>query len=218
MGITSKIANLPYIKNLVPHKTLKEVQEYWKSPNDEVNLPHTYLKGEERSKFLVDIFDEHNIDKQSRILEIGCNVGRNLNFLFQAGYKNLNGVEINPEAVELMKNKYPEMVKHAHIYNSTIEEKIKQLDDSSFDIVFTMAVLVHIHTDSEFIFSEMVRITKNYLITIEIEKGIAKKNFERNYKLIFEKLGMKEIKNINCSGLAYFEGHVIARIFSKQSK
>jgi len=114
-----------------------------------------------------------------------------------------------------MKKHYPEMSKIASIYNTTIEEKIKEFGNGFFDVVFTMAVLMHIHPKSEMIFSEMSRITNKYLVTMEVEKGVARRNYERNYKLVFEKLGMKEIASINCNDNMIPDpiGNSVARVF-----
>jgi|GEM_PF-2464290 hypothetical protein len=82
-----------------------------------------------------------------------------------------------------MKKEYSEMAGQIQIFN--------------FDLVYTMAVLEHIHDESEFIFSHITRITRKILITIEDEGGISWRHFPRNYKKIFENLGMKQIEEIN---------------------
>jgi len=60
-----------------------------------------------------------------------------------------------------MQKTYPRMASCARVYNSPVENVIKGLKDNYYDLVFTVAVLYHIHTDSEWIFPEMVRITKH---------------------------------------------------------
>ena len=120
------------------------------------------------------------VTPNTRILEIGCNVGRNLNYLFLAGFQNLEGIEISGSAVELLSQSYPEMARYTKIYNMPVEEIIKKFRDNEFDVVFTMAVLEHIHIDSECVFPEMMRITKDFLITIEDEYGLFWRHFPRN--------------------------------------
>lgn len=190
-------------------KTLSEIHQYWMQPYDGSNLPQDYLRGELRSKSLVKIVQKY-ADHNARILEIGCNVGRNLNYLFLAGFKKLEGVEISKNAVQLLKQSYPEMSKYAKIHNKPIEEIIKKFKDNTFDIVFTMAVLEHIHPNSEWIFSEMVRITKGFIITIEDEHTPSWRHFPRNYKKVFESLHMKQVSTAKVEGL---ESN--ARIFRK---
>jgi len=196
-----------------------KVRNYWKWPADKENFPEAYTIPVARSEFLVKLFNENIKENKvnKKILEIGCNVGRNLHYLFNAGHKNLAGVEISEEAVALMKKVYPEMAKQTKIYNNSIEDEIKNFEDNAFDVVFTMAVLEHIHPESEWIFPEIARITKNYLFTIEDEKSTkCYGRFPRDYKEIFKSLNMKQIKEINCKKIADFGPNFWARVFIKQ--
>ena len=79
-------------KATVKHKTRDELHRFWRHPWDSSrNLPIDYLReGEERSQFLVDLIKGY-VEPNAKILEIGCNVGRNLNYLFNAGYTKLGG-------------------------------------------------------------------------------------------------------------------------------
>lgn len=194
-------------------KSRNELHRYWRNP-DISNLPQSYLTETARSQFLMGIIKKY-VKPDAKILEIGCNVGRNLNYLFQAGFKNLEGIEINKKAVQLLKKTYPEMARHTKIYNVPIEEIIKELKDGEFDVVFTMAVFEHIHRDSEWTFSEAVRITKDFLITIEDEHNLSWRHFPRNYIKVFKPLGMKEIEEINCREVDGLNSGFFARIFKK---
>ena len=198
-----------------PKSSIK-LHQYWKQPWDGSNFPRDYLKGEARSKLLVEIIKKF-VKPDSSIIEIGCNVGRNLNYLFHSGFMKLRGVEISGEAVQLLKESYPEMVSYCKIYNKPVEEIIKEFRDGEFDVVFTMAVLEHIHIDSEWIFPELVRITKDFLITIEDEQGVSWGRFPRRYKKIFESLGMKQIDEINCDKIDGLGSYFFARTFKKLS-
>lgn len=192
-----KLANNSVLKHFIPKKSLVGVHEYWKTrmATGDANAYTEYLKNVELSEYFVKIVDRYASNKNISIIELGCNVGRNLNAFFVAGYKNLYGIEINSHAIEAMKTYYPDMANVVKIYNSSIEDKIKEL--SEFDLVFTIAVLMHIHPDSEWIFEQIARITKNWLITFEDESGEATKNFPRNYKKIFEEFGLKEVEYID---------------------
>ena len=197
-----------------PQATKGELHLYWKYP-DEINRPKAYLEGEARSLFLCELVKRH-AQQEDRILEIGCNIGRNLNYLYAAGFTNLAGIEINKRAVRLLGHAYPEMSKHLTIYNSPIEKAITHFDDRAFDVVFTMAVLQHIHPDSEWIFKEMVRITKNHIITIEDEHGISNRHFPRNYCSIFnDSLNMAQLSEANCRDVEGLGEDFVARVFAK---
>lgn len=192
-----------------PQKSKDEVQQYWRKP-DESNDPTTYLGTAERSEYLVSLIKQH-VSNDASIIELGCNVGRNLNYLWQAGYSNLSGVEINEDAIRLMKESYPDM--KATIYHGTIEERIKELQQ--YDLVFTMAVLEHVHKDSEWVFEEIARLAKRCLITIEDEKEVSERHFPRNYKKIFESFGFRQIYEHNCADIHMLTAKFHARVFTR---
>jgi len=205
------------LKGKKGRKNLDEIHEYWKNPNDDMNNPEGYADQKEsvKSAFLYKIIQQQNISKKSKIIELGCNVGRNLNYLSQRGYTNIYGIEISKNALEKMKEIYPEMGSSIEVFHSAIEDKIKKFEQDEFDVVFTMAVLEHIHTDSEWVFEEIVRITKRYLITIEDEKCISWRHFPRNYRKIFEKLGLEEILEMKCDEVPNLPKSFKARVFEK---
>ncbi len=200
---------------ITPQGSRTQLHTYWRYPGDDANSPEGYIYTVENSEFLLKFIKKY-VNFQERILEIGCNVGRNLNYLFGAGYKNLESIEISKEAIDLMKKTYPQMASSIKIYNSSVEDIIKSFKDNSFDLVFTMAVLEHIHPDSEFIFLEMVRITKKYLVTIENEKDVSWRHFPRNYKKVFETLGMKQIEQFNCKEIKDLGPNFWIRVFTKR--
>lgn len=172
---------------------VRVVQDYWQKP-DAVNDPHTYLSPIARSKFLVGLLKEY-VPKSASLLELGCNVGRNLNAAYQAGYRNLEGIEINPEAVEILKKNFPEMASTANIRFGRIEDHICSIELR--DCIYTMAVLVHIHPSSDWIFAEMAKRAKT-LILLESEKSASCRHFSRDYHKIFTGLGMHQKAKINC--------------------
>ncbi len=205
----------PIYRKITHHpKSRAELHRYWRQPSDGANPPQGYLEGKGKSELLLKLIAKH-ADHQSRILEIGCNVGRNLNHLYAAGFKRLEGIEISEAAVELLRQSYPEMGSNSKIHNVPVENVIKEFGDNEFDTVFTMAVLEHIHRDSEWIFAEMVRITKGFLITIEDERGMSWRHFPRNYKKIFGRLGMKQIEELKCDEVDGLGHNFYARVFEK---
>lgn len=190
-------------------KSKDDLHNYWRNP-DTMNDPATYLDSEERSAFLLSLVKQH-VGTDAAVIELGCNVGRNLHYLWQGGYRNLSGVEINEQAIKLMHEHFPDM--KIPVYQGTIEDRIKEL--GKHDLVFTMAVLEHIHHDSEWVFGEIARITKKTLITIEDEKHTSMRHFPRNYKKVFESLGLRQVYEHNCADVPKLSAKFYARIFVK---
>jgi SAM-dependent methyltransferase len=213
----SDVADLPpfrklrYIKN---KRTREEIHAFWKNPWQGANRPEDYLEGEGQSKLLVHLVREY-CDTSQSFLEIGCNVGRNLNHLFLAGFTQLWGIEINNEAVELLKHSFPEMATHLTVTNTSAEEALPGFADKSIDVVYTVAVLEHIHPESESLFAEMVRLAKDTIITIEDEKMLSWRHFPRDYRKVFEPLGFSQVFELNCVNVDGLDSNFIARVFKR---
>jgi len=82
-------------------------------------------------------------DSISTILECGCSIGRNIKFL--------NNVlpSAKKSIIELSKPAYDFVVKNMEIQNSFNGSIIEsELNGHTFDLVFTMVVLIHIHPDN----------------------------------------------------------------------
>lgn len=196
--------------------TRDRILEYWKSPWDGRNAPEDYLRGTEKSELLLRLVRQVANNYVS-VLEIGCNVGRNLYHLFSAGYTNLTGIEINEEAVRLLRAAFPDMAGQIVVHNAPAETVLPGMAADTFDLVFTMAVLEHIHRDSEWLFGDIARVTKEYLITIEDEEHISWRHFPRNYRKVFERLGLREIHSEDCSDIPGLGPGFVARVFRKST-
>lgn len=103
------------------------------------------------------------LDKETaRILEVGCNLGYQLQGLQAIGFKQLYGVELQEYAAE----KARKLQKHINIIQgSGFDLPFK---DGYFDVVFTNGVLIHIAPEHLLSFtSEIVRCSKKYIWGLE---------------------------------------------------
>src|SRR4030065_214622 len=105
-------------------------------------------------------------------------------YLGGAGYKNLTGIEINEDAIEFGKNFYKN--DNYKVINSPVENIIDGL--GNFDLIFTCAVLMHIHPQqADYVFTTMRKIANKIII---IEDTLV----NRDYKAIFEQDGLMLIR------------------------
>jgi pseudaminic acid biosynthesis-associated methylase len=103
-----------------------------------------------------------NIDKNAKILELGCNVGLKLSILQKLGFTNLTGVEINEKAFKIAKKNYPNIKFH----NSSIEEF--NSNGEQFDLVYTSGVLIHINPKAlPEIIKKIISLSKEYIFDSE---------------------------------------------------
>jgi SAM-dependent methyltransferase len=74
--------------------------------------------------------------KESFILEYGCGTGFNLEYLHNIGYKNLFGIEQNPDVYSDIDTN-----KKINIIKGNLSEDIQLTGNNKFDFIFTRSVL-----------------------------------------------------------------------------
>lgn len=189
-------------------------ESFWRSPWEGGNEPSTYLVGEESSGLLVSAVQRHAAT-DALILEVGCNIGRNLHHLHAAGYTRLEGLDISPAALAELRATYPELAA-IPLHRGRAQDVLRTVDAGFYDAVFTMVVLTHVHPAvADAVFDEMVRVTKRLLITYEPEPGPDElphwRHFPRNYGSVFESRGMTMLEEVAC------DGSDVLRVFTKES-
>lgn len=102
------------------------------------------------------------LKKDIRILEVGANIGLQLEVLRSMGFKNLLGIEINDFAVREAKRIFPQV---DVIKGSAFDLPFR---DKYFDIVFTSGVLMHISPkDIRRALNEIYRTSRRYIFGFE---------------------------------------------------
>ena len=156
----------------------------------------TYNKfGITRSKMNQDFLDSLELTK---VLEVGCNRGEQLNLLWlnDNGTKDFYGIDINEYALhEARENNLNLNV----VKGSALDIPFK---DNYFDMVYTSGVLIHIHPDNlKQVMTEIYRCSKKYIWGFEYwsldcqeinyrnnEGFLWKNNFSRLYQEYFSDL------------------------------
>jgi pseudaminic acid biosynthesis-associated methylase len=103
-----------------------------------------------------------DIAKGASFLEVGCNTGNQLLLLQQMGYGNLSGVELQPYALEIASRRLRDVSLRS---GSALDLPYA---DSSFDVVFTSGVLIHIAPkDLPHALDEIYRCSRAYIWGME---------------------------------------------------
>ena len=170
----------------------EDILEYWSTPLDNDNRTEGYLQPVGRSRYLQALI-ERFFPATSSALEIGCNLGRNMNHLTTVMGIDTAGMEISARAIQHMKSHFPAL-SGARTYLGDVVERIKEVPDKSYDLVYSMAVLMHLHPDTPSSFwSDMVRTAGRGIITIENETSGSMRNWPRNYGRLIEAAGARQI-------------------------
>lgn len=139
-----------------------------------------------------------NFDRDIKVLEVGSNIGNQLLCLQKAGFKNLYGIELQPYAVELSKNRTTSI---NIIQGSAFDIPFK---DGFFGLVFTSGLLIHIAPeDINAVLDEIHRCTKQYIWCFEYYSDVYTKieyrghtdllwktNFSKLFTARFSKLSL----------------------------
>lgn len=160
--------------------------------NDYINrnsgdFDKNYIENYGISRTFLDKEFLQNIPKDARILEVGCNTGKQLGLLKNLGFSNLFGIEINNKALDIAKSSKDLNI----IYGSGMDIPF---EDNFFDLVFTSGVLIHIHpNDLDKVISEMYRVTKKFIWGFEY---FSEKLQEINYRGHTNKLWKNNFLNV----------------------
>lgn len=123
-----------------------EQQKYWDSVSQTKQFT-TPFQFEEFSRY---------IRPDARILDVGCGYGRTLNELYQAGYRNLFGIDFSQGMIRRGRSQYP------HLDLRVTEESSIDFPDNSVDAVILFAVLTCItrNQEQETLIREIRRVLK----------------------------------------------------------
>jgi len=150
----------------------EKLHDFWRQPAPAGNAPESFIDLVGRSQALAKLMAD--LPPSARILEVGCNVGRNLAHLRDIGYTRLEGIEISPHAVEMLRSTYPQLA-DVPVHVGAAEEVLPGLETESFDLVFTMALILAIHPDNAAAFDHMARVARS-ILAIE-PAGFSSRNY-----------------------------------------
>ena len=146
-----------------------DVRRQWEVRSGEYSPAYyAYYGPNETSEELHGILEQY-VDHDAHILELGCSSGRHLSHLFEHGFENLSGIDVNEDAFDVMEETYPDLATHGSFYHDAIEDVVTTFDDGQFDVVYSVETLQHLHPDLEWVFAELSRITDDLLVTVENE-------------------------------------------------
>ena len=154
--------------------------------NNFKNLIERYEKAD--LSFIQNLLLE-NIKKDDFILELGFGSGRELNFLFNKGFKNIYGIDASKNFVDFVKNRFKiDNFRYSILPDINIKGK--------FDFIYSIAVFMHLPYE---IYEETINNISNklkkggkLLISFSLEK---REDKERDFYKVDEKLLEKLLNN-----------------------
>jgi SAM-dependent methyltransferase len=185
-----------------------EVRRLWEDQQGEYSPDYYAHYGpNETSEWIREVLDS-SVPRDAAILELGCSSGRHLAHLHENGFENLHGIDINPDAFDVMDEMYPELATDGTFRVDAIEDAVPDFGDGRFDVVYSVETLQHLHPDTAWVFEDLARITDALFITVENEGGATEHPqdepdvnyvnddvplYYRNWERIFSDLGFEQV-------------------------
>jgi cyclopropane fatty-acyl-phospholipid synthase-like methyltransferase len=109
------------------------------------------------------------LDPADPVMEVGCSSGRHLAHLHDHGFERLVGVELNPEAFDVMADTYPDLHDAGTFHEAAIEDVVGEFETDQFGATISVETLQHVHPDATWVFEELARVTADLLVVVENE-------------------------------------------------
>lgn len=122
------------------------------------------------------------------IMDMGCNSGANLNFLYQAGYRNLYGVDASGAALEHFARIFTETFEVADVRHDLFQRYLNRCPDRMVDVIHSNGATLELVHPSFPIVSEMCRVARRAVYVDIQERGHA---YPRDYIAQFHRYGFQ---------------------------
>lgn len=129
-------------------------------------------------------------DANESILDICCNVGRNLNQLANLGFSHLQGVDIMGEAIERAPEIFPAL-RSASLTVGNLTDYLPSLPPKSVDWAITQSATVELIHPSFRIHRELERVVRRGLVFVISERGHA---YPRYWRFLLQRSGFVELE------------------------
>ena len=110
-------------------------------------------------------------DTNSPVLDLGCNSGRHIEYLYNRGLRNLVGVDIMKNALLFFKKRCPECYGDSKLYHDFFQRFLLNSRDNEFDLLYSVGATIELVHPSFDIISEMCRVSNNFVILLVQENS-----------------------------------------------
>ncbi|MBN2299083.1 MAG: class I SAM-dependent methyltransferase [Deltaproteobacteria bacterium] len=180
-----------FLRALSPKR--RREAEHWKNQDfgdihgfDQYTIPH------ERIPLLVAEI-ERLVQKESSILDLGCNVGLYLKNLRDAGFTSLAGVDISKNAIDFGRKEYH--FDTVSLMPGSFEEILPTLvhEKKSYNLIYSMGATIELIHPSFDVIGHICALSNRYVVLIISEWG---HTYPRFYEYEFNRQGFLLVKAI----------------------
>jgi len=156
----------------------------------------------------------HRTPVSHSILDLGCNSGANLNFLYEAGYRKLAGVDAGREALSLFFDTFPDTYNCVKPHHDLFQHYLLSQPDDAYDVLHSNGATIELVHPSFPVVAEICRVARDSVFLDICERGHA---YPRRYVEQFARHGFeltyKERPDdlINSSSILIFKRKIVTR-------
>ena len=165
----------------------------WKNGN--IGLyrnPQHFVEIDADLKKSLDIFLNY-ITPQDLVLDLGCNIGRVMNYLLRNQIQNLHGVDAMESTNDLRLSIFPDLAKSTKtkFFTMSFNDFFRTSNPANYDCIITVGATIELVNPSEKIIKRMCEITKKFIFCIINEDGhwypklYVYEFYKENFKLIY---------------------------------
>jgi hypothetical protein len=122
------------------------------------------------------------------VLDMGCNSGANLNFLYQAGFRNLYGVDAGRQALVTFARTFPETYACANVSHGLFQHYLLHCPDGMVEVIHSNGATLELVHPSFPIVAQMCRVARKSVMVDIVERGHA---YPRYYISQFKRQGFE---------------------------
>lgn len=115
-------------------------------------------------------------DRHAAILDMGCNVGRHLDYLYRQGYRNLRGVDFSGAAIRDSARRYPEMHGASRLSVASFQEFLSSSPEP-VDLVYTRGATFELVHPGFPLIPRVCAIARRYVVLVISEAAHAYPRF-----------------------------------------
>lgn len=135
--------------------------------------PTHYVELQDAGLILVDEVTRRLGADDAPVLDLGCNVGRHLNALFERGYRKLHGVDVQTAALRHTNTVFPELAAVAELHEGTFQDYLPTVPDRFFKVAFTLGATLELVSPWFPLCAQIARITNGAVVLAISETGHA---------------------------------------------
>ena len=168
---------------------------YWHTADEKSRHSYkNYRILDNSAKIMLGKVKKYSINKNIKILDLGCNVGRHLNYLKKYNFKRLYGIDIGRLPIKKSKTIFPKL-KKVNLKCSSFENYLYKAKNNFFHIIYTHGATIEMTKPTFPLISHVSRVLKNdgYFILLIVENGHSYPRFWRyefkknNFSIIYDK-------------------------------